>query len=148
MILLAMAETNVDVIRRMYERWLAGDPALFEAIDEEIELRPDPDAYWVGVNDNYRGHDGIRRYMVSVYEAFEDYRPEIEEFIEADDKVITLAIEHGRGRESGALVQSLRTAHVWTFRARKAVRLDLYLDRERAFADLGLVRGPSGRSAR
>lgn len=131
-----MSQTNVDVIRRMYERWLAANPALFEAFDEAIELHPDPDAEWVGVNDTYRGHDGLRRYMAVVQEAFEDYRPEVEDFVDADDKVITLAIEHGRGRGSGAPVQSRRTAHVWTMRDHKAIRLDLYLDRARALEDV------------
>ncbi len=70
--------------------------------------------------------------MRQVYEAFEDYRPEVEELREAGDKVITLAIEHGRGRGSGATVEARKTAHVWTMRANKAIRLDLYLNRDRA----------------
>jgi len=130
---------NVEVIRRMYERWLADDPRVAEAFDDEIEINPDPGASWVGVDDVYRGPGGLAKYMEQVYEAFEDYRPEIEDFLTAgDDKVITLAIEHGRGRESGAQVESRRTAHVWTLREGKAVQLDLYLDRSRAFEDLGL----------
>jgi ketosteroid isomerase-like protein len=133
-----MAQENVEVIRRMYERWLENDPSLFAAFDPEIELHPDPAADWVGVNDNYRGHDGLRSYIAQVYEAFADYRPEVEDLLDAGDKVITLAIEHGRGRGSGAAVEARRTAHVWTMRANKAIRLDLYLDREQALAAVGL----------
>jgi ketosteroid isomerase-like protein len=113
-------------------------PALFEALDTEIELHPDPAADWVGVNDMYRGHEGVRRYMAQVYEAFEDYRPEVEDLLDAGDKVITLAVEHGRGRASGAAVESRRTAHVWTMRKNKAIRLDLYLDRGKALQAAGL----------
>ncbi len=58
-----MSQENVETIRRMYERWLQDDAALFDAFDREIELHPDPAADWVGVNDVYRGHDGVRRYM-------------------------------------------------------------------------------------
>jgi ketosteroid isomerase-like protein len=134
----AMSQQNVETIRRMYERWLQDDASLFDALDPEIELHPDPAADWVGVNNIYRGHDGVRRYVVQVYEAFEDYRPEVEELLDAGDKVITLAIEHGRGRASGAKVEARRTAHVWTMRANKAVRLDLYLDRAKALAAAGL----------
>ena len=76
--------------------------------------------------------------MAQVYEAFEDYRPEVDELLDAGDKVVTLAIEHGRGRASGATVEARRTAHVWTMRANKAVRLDLYLDRANALAAVGL----------
>jgi ketosteroid isomerase-like protein len=132
-----MSQENVEVIRRMYERWLENDPSLFEAFDPEIELHPDPAADWVGVDDIYRGHDGVRSYMRQVYEALEDYRPEIEELREAGDKVITLAIEHGRGRGSGATVEARKTAHVWTMRANRAIRLDLYLDRDQALQALG-----------
>ena len=133
-----MSEENVETIRRVYERWLQGDEALFEALDEGIELNPDPEADWVGVDDTYRGHDGVRSYMAQVYEAFEDYRPEVEDLLDTDDKVITLAIEHGRGRGSGATVEAHRTAHVWTMRENKAVRLDLYLDRTQALEAVGL----------
>jgi ketosteroid isomerase-like protein len=133
-----MSQEDVETIRRMYECWLQDDARLFDALDPEIELRPDPAADWVGINDIYRGHDGVRSYIAQVYEAFEDYRPEVERLIDAGDKVITLAIEHGRGRGSGATVEARRTAHVWTMRANKAIRLDLYLDRAEALEAAGL----------
>jgi ketosteroid isomerase-like protein len=133
-----MSRENVDVIRRLYESGFPLDPGSFESIDPEIELHPDPEAFWVGVNRMYRGHDGLREYMGAVLDAFEDYRPEVAQFIDLDDKVVTLAIEHGRGRGSGAEVQSARTAHVWTMRNGKPIRLDLYIDRERALRAVGL----------
>lgn len=133
-----MSEENVEVIRKMYELWLKDDSSLFDAFDRDIELHPDPAADWVGINEVYRGHDGLRRYMAQVYEAFEDYRPEVEDVLDAGDKVVTLAIEHGRGRGSGAAVEARRTAHVWTMRENKAVRLDLYLDRSKALEAAGV----------
>jgi ketosteroid isomerase-like protein len=133
-----MSPRNVEIIRGMYEAWLRKDPAVLEAIDEDIELHPDPEAYWVGVERTYRGHGGLAEYMRSVYEAFEDYRPEIESLLDAGDRVVTLAIEHGRGRGSGVAVASASTAHVWTMRDGRAVRLDLYLDRGRALEAVGL----------
>lgn len=133
-----MSQENVETVRRMYELWLDSDPALFEAFDPDIELNPDPAADWVGVDDVYRGHDGMRRYMAQVYDAFEEYRPEVEDLLDVGDQVITLAIEHGRGRGSGAQVEARRTAHVWTMRANRAIRLDLYLDRAKALEAAGL----------
>jgi ketosteroid isomerase-like protein len=122
-------QENVEAVRRIYERWLDNDPALFDNIDPAVELNPDPAADWVGVDDVYVGHDGFRRYMRQVYDAFEDYRPEVEEIRGEGERVVTLAIEHGRGRASGTTVKAHRTAHVWTMRDGKAIRLDLYLDR-------------------
>jgi ketosteroid isomerase-like protein len=102
-----MSQENVQAMSRMYEAWLRGDPAVFDALDREIELHPDPEAHWVGVDRTYRGHEGVMDYMRAVYEAFEDYRPEVEKFLDVGDKVVTLAIEHGRGRGSGAEVSRL-----------------------------------------
>jgi ketosteroid isomerase-like protein len=134
-----MSQENVEIIRRMYEAWLAQDErAVFETFDADIELNPDPEAAWVGIGQVYRGHAGMRSYMASVYEAFEGYRPEVEELIDVGDQVLTLAIEHGKGRGSGADVQANRTAHLWTLRDGRAVRLDLYLNRDKALKAVGL----------
>jgi ketosteroid isomerase-like protein len=139
-----MSQENVEVMRSIYESFLSEDtsrytdPSKFAALGfgDEIQLHPDPEAYWVGVNEIYRGPEGFAAYVESVTEAFEDYRAEIEDFLEIGDKVVILAIERGRGRGSGADVE-MRTAHVWTMRGGKPVRLDLYIDRERAFKDIG-----------
>jgi ketosteroid isomerase-like protein len=133
-----MSQENVEIMRRYYEAWFRRDPSEMGTLDPEIELRPDPENEWVGINDTYRGPDGVLEYVRTVEEAIEDYRPEVERLIDAGDKVVTLAIESGRGRGSGAEVRSLRTAHVWTLRDGKAVQLDLYNDRDEALKAVGL----------
>ncbi len=134
-----MSRENVEIVRRMYEAWLAGDfSTVYATLDESIELNPDQEAAWVGIGEVYRGHDGIRSYMRSVYEAFDEYRPEVEQLIDAGDQVLTLAVEHGRGRGSGAEVEAHRTAHLWTLRDGKAIRLDLYLNRGEALKAIGV----------
>ena len=135
-----MADEDVDTIRRLYEAWQADEyETVFQTYDEAIHINPDPEASWVGIGETYDGHEGIRRYMSAMYEAFEDYRPEVEDIVDVGEgRVLTLAIEHGRGRGSGAEVTSQRTAHLWTLRDGKAVQLDLFLDRGRAYAALGM----------
>jgi ketosteroid isomerase-like protein len=133
-----MSQENVEIMRRYYEAWFRRDPSEMGTLDPEIELHPDPENEWVGLNLVYRGPDGILDYIRTVEEAVEDYHPEVERLIDAGDKVVTLAIESGRGRGSGAEVQSKRTAHVWTLRDDKAIRLDLYNDRADAFKAVGL----------
>jgi ketosteroid isomerase-like protein len=139
-----MAE--VDIIRRLYDAWLAGDDdTVFATYDPEVRLNPDPEAWWVGVDEAYVGHSGVRRYMRAVYEAFSEYRPEVERIIDAGDgRVLTLAIEHGSGRDSGAEVQARKTAHLWTLRGGKVVQIDLFLDRQRALSALD-AEGDAGR---
>jgi ketosteroid isomerase-like protein len=135
-----MSEGNVEVVRLIYDAWMARDyETVLAQYDPQIRLNPDPEASWVGVDQDYIGHEGVKRYLSAVYEAFEDYRPEIEQLIDAgDDQVLTLAVEHGRGRGSGAEVQAAQTAHLWTLRDGRAVQLDLFLDRRRALRAAGL----------
>ena len=135
-----MSRENVEIVRRIYDAWMADDyETVFSTFDPDVRLNPDPEAWWVGMDEDYLGRDGVRRYMRAVYESFEDYRPEVEEIVDAGGgRVLTLAIEHGRGRGSGAEVQAHRTAHLWTLRDGKAVRLDLFMDRERAVEAAGL----------
>lgn len=135
-----MSQENVEIIRGMYANWLARDMrAVYEALDEDIELNPDPEVSWVGIGQTYRGVAGLESYMAGVYDAFEDYRPEVEGLTDLGDQVLTLAIEHGTGRGSGAVVEARRTAHVWTLRDGKAVQLDLYLERDAALRAVGLA---------
>ena len=137
-----MSQENVEIVRRIYDAWMADDyETVFSTYDPEIRLNPDPEAWWVGMDQDYVGHDGVRRYMRAVYEAFEDYRPEIEQIIDAGEgRVLTLAVEHGRGRGSGAEVQAMKTAHLWTLRDGQALQVDLFMDRERALEAVGLVK--------
>ena len=135
-----MSREEVEIIRRLYDAWLSNDyDTVFATYHSDIRLNPDPEASWVGLGDRYVGHDGFRRYMRGVYEAFEDYRPEVEKIIDAgEQRVLTFAVEHGRGRGSGAQVEARKTAHLWTLRDGKAVQLDLFLDRRRALEAVGL----------
>jgi ketosteroid isomerase-like protein len=138
-ILNPMSQQNVEIVRRIYAAWLARDfTTVYALLDEDIELNPDPESAWVGIGEVYRGHEGMRSYLRAVYQAFDEYRPEVEQLIGAGEQVLTLAIEHGRGRGSGAEVEAHRTAHVWTLRDRKAIRLDLYLNRDDALKDVRL----------
>ena len=135
-----MSRENVETIRRLYDAWLADDyGTVFETYDPQIRLNPDPDASWVGIGEDYVGPAGVRRYMAAVYDAFADYRPEVEDIFDVGEgRVLTLAIEHGRGRGSGARVEARHTAHLWTLRDGRAIQLDLFLDRSRAFKTVGL----------
>jgi ketosteroid isomerase-like protein len=133
-----MSQENVEIMRRYYEAWFRRDPSEMGTLDPGIELHPDPENEWVGIDDLYRVPEGVLAYMRTVEDAIEDYRPEVEQLLDAGDKVVTLAVESGRGRGSGAEVRSLQTAHVWTMREGRASRLDLYNDRSRALRAAGL----------
>jgi ketosteroid isomerase-like protein len=132
-----MSQENVDLIRRGYDRWLeTGDP-VFDFFDPQIEWhgpREFPD-----LAEPHYGHDGVRRYLEKVNEAFDDYRMVPEEFIDAgEDQVLVFSREGGRGKGSGAAVQTNPTAHLWTLRNGKAIRMQSYWERADALKAAGL----------
>lgn len=113
------------------------DEAAFEWLDPEIEWRG-PREFPDLAEPRY-GHDGVREYLRILTEVLEDYRMSPEEFIDAgDDRVLVFSREGGRGRGSGAEVQTHPTAHLWTLRDGKAVRMQSYWERDDALRAAGL----------
>jgi hypothetical protein len=120
-----MSQESIEIVRRIYEGWASNDPLTMDWIDEMIDVYPDPRSAWPGIEPSYHGHAGLTRYLTSIYDAFSEYRAEAEDILPAGDRVVTLAIERARGRQSGVPVNIRYTAHVWTIRDRKAVRLEV-----------------------
>jgi hypothetical protein len=74
--------------------------------------------------------------------AWEDWRIEAEECRALDDeRVLVYRRMSGRGRTSGVQLAEMQqqNANLFDVRSGNVVRLVLYWDRERAFADLGLA---------
>ena len=69
---------------------------------------------------------------------WEDWRCEAEDYVVHGDHVVALCRYRGRGRGSGAAVET-KGAHVWTMRDGKCVRLEVFADRARALAAVGLT---------
>jgi ketosteroid isomerase-like protein len=89
--------------------------------------------------------EGARTYL----DAWDDLRFVVDEYPELDEeRVLVLDHRGGRGKASGLELGQGRTqsAHVFHVRDAKVTRLVIYLDRDRALADLGLVAeaGPPG----
>ncbi len=62
---------------------------------------------------------------------WEGWRVEPQEYVAAADRVVVLARYAGRGKGSEVAIESLG-AHVWTVREGRAVRLEIFSDREAA----------------
>ena len=73
----------------------------------------------------YRGHEGVRRYFDSFYEAVDEIRMEADEFIPAGEKVIVPFRMTTRGRSSG-IEASMNAVQVCTLRDGRAVRFEIY----------------------
>jgi ketosteroid isomerase-like protein len=126
----------VEAVRRGYEAFASGQ-INFDFLDPDIDWRGPRE--FPDLAEPHHGRDGVRRYMEKLTEAFDDYTMVAEEFIDVGpDKVLVFAREGGRGKGSQAAVQTNPTAHLWTIRDGKAVRMQSYWERPDALEAVGL----------
>ena len=134
-----MSEANLEIVRRGYELYAAGDlegaAALFSA-DAEVA-----DAGGLGVADTAvgtrSGPEGFLRATEEVLDAFEDYRVETEEFIDAGTAVVVPVRISGRGKASGVKLE-MQLAHLWVLRDGKVIRGEVYRTTEEALEAAGV----------
>ena len=126
---------NVAIVRALWAGLERGDVPL-DLCDQQIELRT---AAEIPVADEYRGHDGVRKWATDVWEVFSEFHNEVEEVIEVGDgeTVVTLVRTTGRMRHTG-LEAKLKWAVVWTLRGGKALRAHGYLSKAEALEAAGL----------
>jgi ketosteroid isomerase-like protein len=131
---------NLDLVRSILADWERGDYfSRVDWADPEIELvlvgGPDPGS-WKGATETA---EAWRDYLSQ----WQGYRIEAEEYSQLDgERVLVLFRVFGRGRASGLELGQFqqRPASVFHVRDGTETRLVTYLDRDRALADLGLVR--------
>jgi uncharacterized protein len=134
-----LTEEDVEAVRRVYDEWGAGNwSPRFEFYDDAME--------W-GWSDEFPGLSGVyhdpsdrNKRLREWLRGWDDWRCELEELIVEGDQVVALCRYSGRGRGSGALVDT-KGAHVWTLRDGKVIRLVIFATRERALTDVGLAPG-------
>jgi ketosteroid isomerase-like protein len=108
--------------------------ALFAILDENVEWD------YVGAFPEvvtYHGPQEVRSFLGQWAGAFDDFGFEAEEAVDAGDRVVVLLHQWGRGKETGAQVES-RTWQVFTFRGGKVVQCRGYATKAEAFEAAGL----------
>jgi len=130
-----MSQENVEVLRSGYEAWNRGDrDAAFESLEPEFELQLPEGGMNVG---SFHGREAVTKLFEDYFEVFESFQMEPEEFFEAGDQIVVFVRTPARGKGSGVEVE-FRPAHVWTMRAGKAARLEIFPERQRALEAVGL----------
>lgn len=123
----------VEVVRACVEAWRERD------FERSLSFYAD-DAVWQtgGVDETvYRGPRGVARGVEEWVGAFCGYWLEVDELIEAGDKVLLLVREGGVGKASGARV-SEEAAMVFTVTDGLITRARGFTDRAEAFAAAGV----------
>jgi ketosteroid isomerase-like protein len=130
-----MSQTNVEIVRRVYEEITVRLDVSLELFhpDYEMDMR---DILWdIGIR---RGIDAAREGFLQYAQTFEDFRIELKEVIHADEQhVVTEIRDGGRMRGSDAEVWN-RYFNAWTFRKGKVVRVSSHTDRTRALEAAGI----------
>ena len=131
-----MTSENLDVVRSIYLGWERGDFNSAAWADPDIEHLvvdgPEP-SRWNGLAGLAEGwRDWLR--------AWEDFRAEPEKYIDlGDGRILVLVRNSGRGRVSGLALEQSSGANLFELHDGKVVRLVSYLERDHAFADVGLA---------
>jgi ketosteroid isomerase-like protein len=130
-----VSEENVELVRAGFAALREqGVEGLMSLIHPEFEMTTPPQ--FSAEPDTYRGHDGVRRYFDSFYEAMDEIRFEPGEFREAAGRVIVPVTLIARGRTTGIEVKQ-ELVMVWTLRDGHAIRLEPFATLEEALAAVG-----------
>ena len=132
-----MSEENAEVTRRAWDAWKRGDLDGVLALSTEdlifgtTHIRDWPER-------EYKGHNGLRRFMTEWLEVWDGFEVGVDELIPAPDgRVVSLFWQRGKGRQSG-LSMDVEWAMVTATRGDRLVRIEVYDDRAEALKAVGL----------
>jgi ketosteroid isomerase-like protein len=131
-----MSAQNVKILTEGLEAFSAGDmerilqfahPEFEAAVPPELSAEPD----------SYRGHEGVRRYFETFYDAMDEIRFEPQRFWDAGELVVVSMRMTARGKQTSIPVEQ-RFAQVWTIRDGRARRAQTYASLADALRAAGL----------
>jgi ketosteroid isomerase-like protein len=124
-----VSQENVDLVRRIYGRWDAGESAR-ELIADDMEY----------VNPSYAVESGVkrgRRTLAAIRDVYPDFRFEPEEYRDTGDDVVVIGM--ARGTAASGVRAQWRQGYVWTVREGRAVRFQWFSDPSEALQAAGLA---------
>ena len=130
-----MSQENVEIMRRGWEAYEGGDlSGVIALLSPEMVTYVAPP---IPVAGTYRGPEGFLQVTIDWAEGFDDLVITGEEFIDAGEQVVVRSLHKSRGAASGAPVET-DVWYVFTIRAEKAARVDVFNDRIEALEAAGL----------
>ena len=119
-----MAEDDVELTRLAFQALAEGGvEAMLPYVDEGFEMYTPPNL--AAEPDTYRGHDGVRRWFDTFYEAMDEVRIEPQEIMPAGDRVAMRFRMVARGRTTG-LEMVQEAAAISTVAGGKVTRLEFF----------------------
>lgn len=132
-----MSETNREVVQRGYEERSAGRIAAWmETLDPDIEW--DIEAFPIdGFPVRGAGRSEFVGHVTRYWSIWNDYSQDVEEMIEAGDRVVVVLREHARKRNSDVDIER-EVATVWTISGGRRVRFEAFPSRAEALRAVGI----------
>jgi ketosteroid isomerase-like protein len=128
----------VELIRRAYEAANRGDFASTDSyVHPEIEFHTFAQSPEAGI---YRGKEAVRKYNEDLLEQFESIRFEVEELVDAGDRVVVLSTQHAMPK-GGQQEMRVHVAEVWVIRDGLLAERRSYSSKEEALEAAGLSDG-------
>ena len=131
-----MSEETVELARQVMD-------ALSRRDLEGLIAFADPEVEWhsffaeLGEGGVYRGHDGTRRYMNDLNDAWEIVRADVDDGVGVGDVAVLVGRIHYRGKVSGAETES-SAGWMLKFRNEKVLRFRAFQEPEQALEAAGL----------
>jgi ketosteroid isomerase-like protein len=129
-----MSQENVELIRRAYQAYARNDADAYTYLHPEIEFHTYAASPAAGI---YRGRDAVRKYNEDLFEQFESVRIEIEEVVDAGERVVVMSTQHAVPK-GGQQEIAVRMAEVWTIRDDLLTERHSYSTRDEALEAVGL----------
>jgi len=131
-----MSAENVEIVRSGYEHVIATGELLEEIGHPDFVWDMSTFGNWPE-QQTYEGVEGARRFMADWTSAWEDWRLEVRELIDAGDNVLAIVHQSGRSKATGLEVD-MDFAQVWTLKDGKQTRMRMYADPDEALRAVGL----------
>jgi len=129
-----MSQENVQIARRFVDHWNETGEFPWDELDRDAVFVIDPGSFVAGT---YRGRDGIRTLLRLTAEVFDEFRYEVDEWVDLGESVVALGRIRARGAQSGA-TGTQPGAFVIQVRDGKIVSYRSYLRREEALEAVGV----------
>ena len=130
-----MSAENVEIVRAIYAAVDTGDLELANSfIHPEIEFHTYAHSPEAGV---YCGKEAVQEYNETLFGQFERLRIEVEELIDAGDRVVVVSTQHAVPK-GGQQEIGVHMAELWTVRDSLLAERHSYSTKEQALEAAGL----------
>lgn len=126
--------SNRDVVATLYEAFTQRDVAkIVQLVDPAFTVVQTSELPWGGT---FEGLDGLQQFF-SALTSTVDSRVEVDEYLEAGNRVVAIGWTRGHVKASRARFD-IRIVHVWTIKDGRALRFEPYIDTPGMLAALAL----------